>query len=174
MSDPFRLRVMKAVTQQLQIITPANGYQNDMSDFVDDVGRPATRVFRGRLTFGENDPLPMLVVVEDPKDNETSNGGTNSGSAMNHFRILVQGFVQDDPIHGLDPAYVLSAEVIKALVKAKVRGNILGLGPAAPCVTAMSIGQPRHRTPPGSDSDVTHFVVPVTLTLAENLEAPFA
>lgn len=173
MSDPFRLRLMKAVTAQLQSITPANGYIHDMADFIDDVGRPSPRVFRGRVDFGDSDPLPMLVIVEDPNSSDTSNGNQASGASMNVLRILVQGFVQD-AAHALDPAYLLSAEVIKALVSAKPRGNILGLGSVMPCVTAMSIGQPKHRTPPGSSSDFTHFVVPVTLTLAENLEAPFA
>ncbi|MGA1831676.1 hypothetical protein [Rhizobium wenxiniae] len=164
---------MKAITAQLQTITPANGYTNDMSDFTDEAGRPMPRVFRGRVDFGDSDPLPMLVVVEDPKSDETSNGGVSGGAAMNVFRVVVQGFVAD-AAHALDPAYVLSAEVTQALVAAKTRGNVLGLGRVMPSITAMSIGQPKHRTPPGSGSDVTHFAIPITLTLAENLEAPFA
>lgn len=173
MSDPFRLRVMKAITAQLQTITPANGYLHDMSDFKDEAGRQMPRVFRGRVDFGESDPLPMLVVVEDPAAGETPNGNVSAGTAMNNFRVVIQGFVADAS-HALDPAYLLSAEVIKALVAAKPRGDVLGLGKVMPCVTAMSIGQPRHRTPPGTSSDFTHFAVAVTLTLAENLEAPFA
>lgn len=174
MADPFRLRVLKALCDQLKTIKPANGYTNDLSDYTDDAGRPAERVSRGRTVFGDNDPLPMLAILEEARPSETSNGSSNAPVAMNQFRLLIQGFVPDDRAHPLDPAYHLSAEVTKALVAAKKGGNILGLGGVAPCVTAMSIGQPVHR--PGDDdvSAVAYFLVPVTLTLAENLETPFA
>ena len=39
-TDPFRLRVMKAVTDTLKTISPANGYINDLTDTTDAVGRP--------------------------------------------------------------------------------------------------------------------------------------
>ena len=56
----------------------------------------------------------------------------------------------------------------------KDRYNILGLGGTSPCVMALSIGQPIHRPPDDDVSAVTYFLVPVTLTIAENLETPFA
>ena len=171
MADPFRLRVLKAVSAQLKAITPANGYTNDLSDFIDSAERPAERVFRGRTTFGDNDPLPMLSILEDLRPAEPNNGMKNSPMAVNEFRILIQGFVQDDKAHPLDPAYLLSAEVIKALVEGKK--NALGLGTTAPCVMALSIGQPVHRPPDDDVSAVAYFLVPVTLMLAENLETPF-
>ncbi|TPN04545.1 hypothetical protein [Mesorhizobium sp. B2-1-2] len=176
MPDPFRLRVAKAICNTLKSITPANGYQHDFSDFVDEVGRPAARVFRGRTVFGENDPLPMLSVLEDPRSREPIDGFVMSGFAKNEYRLLVQGFVLDDKDNPLDPAYFASADVITSLVKAKqVRDyNLLGLGSKAPCVMAISIGEPVHRPPDDDVSAVAYFLVPVTLTLAENLETPFA
>lgn len=175
MADPFRLRVMKALSAQLKQIRPDNGYVFDMSDFTDSAGRAAERVFRGRTQFGSNDPRPMLVLLEDPSPAPANNGTGNSAVAVNQFRVLVQGFVEDDPEHALDPAYMLSAEVVKALVAAKAnRFDVLGLGKVMPCVTSLMIGQPVHR--PGDDEVSTdaYFLVPVTLTLAENLETPFA
>ncbi|MER9680863.1 hypothetical protein NKJ23_16225 [Mesorhizobium sp. M0184] len=175
MADPFRLRVMKAVCTRLKSITPAAGYIGDLSDYTDSAGRVAERVFRGRTIYGDNDPLPMLAVLEDPRPADALNGTSNSVAAVNQFRILIQGFVKDDKTHPLDPAYNLSAEVIKALVDGKKeRFNLLGLGGTGPCVMGLSIGQPVHRPPDDDVSAVAYFLVPVTLTLAENLETPFA
>ena len=175
MADPFRLRVMKAICNRLKTITPANGYVTDMSNFTDEAGRDSERVFRGRLVFGENDPLPALAVLEDPRAIEANNGSGSSPVAANEFRILVQGFVSNGVEHPLDPAYLLSAEVIKALVEGKKdRYNILGLGHRAPCIMNLSIGQPVHRPPDDDVSATSYFLVGVTLTLGENLETPFA
>lgn len=175
MADPFRLRVMKAVCDQLKTIAPANQYENDLSDFVDAADRPAERVFRGRTIYGDNDPLPMLAVLEDPRALEQNNGSANSTASAGQFRILIQGFAADDKKHPLDPAYRLSAEVVEALVKAKKdRFNVLGLGSVSPCIMGLTIGQPVHRPPDDEVSAVAYFLVPVTLTLAENLETPFA
>ncbi|PBB41803.1 hypothetical protein CK222_21865 [Mesorhizobium sp. WSM3866] len=177
MADPFRLRVAKAICNNvLKSITPTNGYQHDFSDFTDEAGRSAARVFRGRTVFGEGDPLPMLSVLEDPRSREPGASNITSGNAVNEFRLLIQGFVQDDKDNPLDPAYYASADVITALVKAKkVRDyNFLDLGNVAPCVIGLSIGEPVHRPPDDDVSAVAYFLVPVTLTLAENLETPFA
>ena len=86
------------------------------------------------------------------------------------LRLLIQGFVEDDKDHPLDPAYHLSADAISALVKGKAdRFNILDMGGK---ITALSIGQPVHR--PGVDEVSTnaYFIFGVTLTLIENLECP--
>ena len=174
MAQVFRLAVLKAITDQIKTITPANLYAHDMSDFTDSVGRTQQRVFRGRDNFGTNDPIPMVSILEDPRAMEANNGSGGSPAAMNSFKLLIQGFVRDDADNPLDPAYNLSAEVIKALVQGKSnKYDILGFGHKAPCVTGLSIGQPVHR--PGGDevSDVAYFLVGVTLTLAEILDQPF-
>ncbi|MER9524087.1 hypothetical protein NKI96_10925 [Mesorhizobium sp. M0292] len=175
-ADPFRLRVAKALCDTLKSITAANGYQHDFSDYTDEISVQRARVFRGRTIFGENDPLPMLSVLEDPRSREPIDAAAMSGNAMNEYRLLIQGFVQNDQDNPLDPAYRASADVITALVKAKQVKDfkILGLGNVAPCVIGLAIGEPVHRPPDDDVSAVAYFLVPVTLTLAENLETPFA
>lgn len=177
MADSFRLRVMKSVTEALQQITPANGYDHDFSDYTDSAGRTKGRVFRGRTMYGENDPLPMLSILEDPRAEPAVNGPMASSKTQNSFRLLIQGFTQDDKENPLDPAYALSAEVIKAIiVAAQSSTGLLGLNQQkrAPCVMGVSIGQPVHR--PGGDeiSDHAYFLVGLSLTLAEDLTNPFA
>lgn len=169
-SDPFRLQVMKAVTERLKTITPANGYMHDLSDFTDQAGRTVTRVSRGRLNFGASDEVPFLAVLEDPRAIDANNAKDETPVAANKMRLLIQGFVEDDKDHPLDPAYHLSADAISALVKGKSdRFNILDMGGK---VSALSIGQPVHR--PGADEVSTnaYFIFGVTLTLIENLECP--
>lgn len=170
MRDPFRLKIMKAVSDQLKTITPSNGYMHDLSDYVDSVGRVQNRVSRGRLRFGDNDKIPLLAVLEDPRNIDPNNAKDENPLAINKLRILVQGFADDDKANPLDPAYQLSADAISALVKAKSNlMDILGLGGK---ITALSIGQPIHR--PGDDevSQYAYFIFGVTLTLVENLECP--
>lgn len=174
-NDPFRLRVMKAVCAALKGITPANGYAADMSDFTDKHGEAAERVFRGRTQFGDNDPLPMLSVLEDPQAFDPSAVDTQGGKSGNRFRILIQGFVEDDKDHPLDPTYHLSAQVIEALVKSKKnKFDILGMGDRTPCILSLTVGQPVHRPPDDEVSNVAFFLIGVTLTLAENLETPYS
>lgn len=179
MADSFRLRVMKAMTAALKQITPANDYEHDFSDFTDSAGRPSERVFRGRTSYGENDPLPMLSILEDPRAEPPFNGPVASSKTQNSFRLLIQGFTRDDKLHPLDPAYALSAEVIKAIIEAaQSNTGLLGMNQQkrAPCVMGLSIGQPVHR-PGGRDDEVSdhaYFLVGVTLQLAEDLTNPFA
>lgn len=175
MSDPFRLRVLKALCATLKEITPVNGYHSDLSDFTDTDGVVSERIIRGRDRFGEGDALPFISVLEDfrPNEQKQSNGGQTS--ATNEWKLLVQGFVQDDPIHKTDPAYRLAADVVRCLAKQKKdKYNILGLGNSSPCVYALKMDHPVIRPADGEISSVAFFFLNVTLTLVEDLENPFA
>lgn len=173
--DPFRLRVQKAICDQIKTVVPGNGYRFDLSDFVDEVGRPQRRVFRGRDDFGSNDPLPMVAILEDPRAMEASNGSAESTASKGKYRIYIQGFVEDDRDDPTDPAHRLAAEVICALVATKRdRHNILGMGAKKPCVTEMTIEQPVVRPADNEQSSVAFFFVAVTLQLVEDMENPFS
>jgi hypothetical protein len=176
--DPFRLRVMKAVCDQLKTITVDNGYLHDLSDFTDSAGREnQLRVFRGRDLYGENDPLPMISVLEDMKNREDDEDDPNphgdQAVQRNEFRILIMGFVKNDQDNPLDPAYLLSADVIKCLGASKKRHDILGLGNNVPSVDKMIIGSPVHRPADNDISSTAFFFLKVRLVLLENQD-PFA
>jgi hypothetical protein len=174
MPDPFRLRVMKALTTAIKQVTPANGCLNDLSDYTDEAGRTAERVFRGRDLFGESDGLPMVSILEDFRRLESDPSGKGGKETVAPFRVLVQGFVRDDPDNPLDPAYILEAEVRRALIATRTRYNVLGLGDTMPCVTDLTVGQPTCRPADNEVSTVAYFFLPVTLTLVEDLANPFA
>lgn len=188
MSDPFRLRVLKALSATIKTVTPGITYThpetgeevpftNDLSDYPDpdDATITRERVFRGRELFGSSDPLPMVSVLEHPRALDAMLAPEGSQSAVGEWDLLVQGFVADDPNHPTDPAHVLSAEVIAVLAKAATQTrDILGLGFREPCVTKMVIGSPVVRPADGVNSDQAFFWLTLTLTLVEDREKPFA
>ena len=171
MPDPFRLRVLKALTVALQEIRPANGYVNDLQ----------TKVFRGRLIYGDDDPMPMVSILEPPVpiDPVVNDGGTIAGD----WDLLIQGFVKDDHKNPTDPAYVLLADVMKRLGIEQDRRdsggrtlNILGLGGGKGLgneIIKMTIGHGIVR-PADDISANAYFWLTLTLNTAEDLKNPFA
>lgn len=175
MADPFRLRVLQALTDHLKSITPANGFQSDLSDFIAGDGLSSVRVFRGRDSFGESDELPFVSVLEDFRPDDQKLGGPGTTGGAGEWRLLIQGFVKDDPVHPTDPAYIMAADVIMALARLrKDRYDILGLGNATPCVHSVNFKQPVVRPADGEVSSTSFFFITLTLGLVENLENPFA
>lgn len=174
MADPFRLRVKKAVSAQLKTINVPGGYCHDLEDFTDSAGRTAERVFRGRDQFGDNDPLPMASVLEDPRALDARNANENETATTGEYKLLIMGFVEDDRENPTDPADVLAADIATALAKGKVeKYNILGLGTKMPCVTKLTVGQPVVRPADGVVADVAFCYIMLTLTLVEDLEKPY-
>lgn len=163
MSDPFRLRVLKALTAALAEITPSNGYGHDLSG----------RVFRGRDIFGADDPVPMVSILEAPEDKAGSSGPPASGLSNGQWHLLIQGFVEDDFENPTDPAHLLMAEVKKRLVQEKVRDrqySILGMGGK---VTELAIS-PGVVRPADDVSAKAYFWLKITLSMVENHQDPYA
>lgn len=176
--EPFRLRVLKRLTTVIKEgVSPdaATPSVNDLRD-VTVSGRPVKHVFRGRdLYSAQDDPLPLVAILEDPRALENLMGdGGGGGDAAGDWKLLVQGFVKDDSENPTDPAYVLVAEVIRAIVQQRKTFNHFGLGGDDPCVTDFKVGSPVVRPADGETSDVAHFVFTLTLSLSEDLERPFA
>jgi hypothetical protein len=177
MIDSTRLKVLKGLTALVKTITPANGYQSDLSDFVDD-GIIRSRVFRGRSIFGEGDPLPMISILEmprEPSQMETPPGATVYSAP---WELMVQGFVPDDKDNPTDPAHQLLADVEKALIAERAkRGQTPAMRTYAllgqPCVTDIVLSRGVVR-PPEEVSSKAFFWLIVTLTMVEDLLNPFA
>lgn len=175
MPEPFRLRVLKGLGEVIKTVTPANGFQYDLSDYQDEGGTTRERVYRGRNLFGPNYPLPLVSILEDPRALDQVNGPGGDSSSTGAWQLILQGFVDDDRAHPTDPAYVLGAEVVRVLALArKQQRNLLDLGAKSPCVTEMTIGQPVVRPADDVLSDTAFFYLPLTLTLVEEHDNPFA
>lgn len=178
---PFPIRALQALTAALKEITPTNGYDHDLSDFTDDDGVTVARVFRGRAWFGDGDPIPMLSILEgrDPAD-EVAEPPLETASGEYDWPLIVQGFVQDDPLNPTDPARLLLADVRRRLaqeVKRKRPGthqlDPLGLGVGKNRITKFRFG-PGVARPADDVSDKAYFWLSVTLRVFDNPEHPFA
>src|SRR5690625_7350680 len=113
MSEPFRLRVMKALSAALEEINPDNGYMHDLRG----------RVFRGRDVFGDSDPIPMVPILEAIEGKERLQAPSAGTEAAGPGELLIQGGLDDDLIHPTDPAYFLIAGVQLRLMEARVRAQ---------------------------------------------------
>ena len=161
---PFRLKVLRNLTTCFEGITPDAGFQNDMR----------SKVFRGRLLFSDDDPLPAISILEPPIPPEGLSSSQHNTNGFSPWELLIQGFLKDDPDNPTDPAHILLAEAKAVLVREKrrpVQGgrNILGLGNR---VSNMQIGQGSVR-PADEISARAYFWLPLTLTIGENLENPY-
>lgn len=164
----FRLAVLTQLTAWVEGVTPANGYVHDLTD----------SVFRGRLRYGENDPIPMVSFVEDPQSKVTVEAIRGSEVAVFPWPLLVQGFVDDDPANPTDPAYALMTDVRKRLSELRkaqrdIPGqNILGFNEKGQRINDLTLGAPIVR-PPDEVSVKAYFWLPLTLSLTENPASPF-
>lgn len=170
MSDvPFRLRTLVALTECLERINPDNGFADfDMRG----------SVFRGASVYGDNDPLPMISIMEPPIPEDPHHVPDGSTDSYNDWTLLLQGFVKDDPKHPTDPAYYLLAHAKTVLSEEIARKtsrqepDILGMGRGANCITRMTIGNGGVR-PADEFSVHAYFWLTLTLKIVEDNTNPF-
>ncbi len=168
---PLRLEIQYRLCAALREITPANGYVMDMSGTGD-----ANRVFRGRLLFGDTDPIPMLSLNDVPIPLDQVPSPKDAAESSGQWELMIQGFVVDDRINPTDPAHLLLADVKKCLSRQKKKANwqkpqdgILGLGRH---ITGLYIGSGVVR-PPDEISAKAYFWLNMVLDLAEDLDDPY-
>lgn len=179
--DPFRLRVLKALSASLEEITPANGYKHDLTG----------AVFRGRDLFGgEDDPIPMVSILEPPLPIDQLVSPPLAKESIGDWDLLLQGFVKDDLKNPCDPAYLLLADVKRRLVVEKSRAinaipgrlgsgtpDPLGLGKnvngVSNFVRELVIGPGVVRPPGDGISDKAYFWLNLTIKIAEDISQPF-
>jgi hypothetical protein len=158
--EPFDLQVLKALTTALEEITVANGYRHDM----------AGSVFRGRMLFSEDDPIPMISINQPPQMPEDIEVPRGSSAAAYTMDLIIQGFVDDDFENPTDPAFYLLADVRHRLAVERKRDDgfdVLGFG----AKVQMHVGQGVVRSPDADVSDRAFFWLPVTLEFAEEILA---
>lgn len=174
MSDPFRLRIQKAVGAAIAEITPANGYVNDFS----------AAVFRGRMYFGDSDPCPMISILEPPIPIEAFTTPANAQSAPTEYLLLIQGFVDDDADNPTDAAHIAMAEVKKRLSQEQSRKQALPQRGHNPFglndefmknrVESLKIGAGVVRPPEPVVSNKAYFWLNLTLKIVEDNGEPFS
>ncbi len=167
MPEPFRLRVQKALGARLEEITTTDGGQA-MID----------RVFRGRVMFGEGDPIPMLSILEEAIQEDPDDAPAEGKAAVTTYRLMIQGFVRDDPVNPTDPAHFLMADVLVKLAEVKDESaeteRVFSFPDKAPTVLSIDFGPGVVRPPDGEISAQAYFWLTVSLKLAEKYDAPYA
>lgn len=172
MTDAFRIRVQKAITAALQEITPANGYDHDFSDCV----------FRGRLIYGDSDPVPMISILEPPLPPDRLPAPMNAGHNAGDYDLLIQGFVKDDRENPTDPAHKAMADVKKRLAFEQKRQHTLprrGFNPfgldseKGNRVESFKIGAGVVRPPEEGVSTKAYFWLNLSLKITEDNSDPF-
>ena len=162
-TDPFRLRVLKALTAALGEITVANGYKADLTG----------SVFRGRDTFGHKDPLPMLSILESMNEKDQNISPQAGTMITGPWELLIQGWSADDEDNPTDPSQFLLADVKKRLAQERSRARgyeILGMGGMITDIK-FSTGVVR---PADEVSSKAYFWLKLELVLVENLADPYA
>lgn len=176
MADPFRLRVLKALSAALAEIEPATDqvYVNDLTP-----DGEKERVIRGRLAFGSDDPLPMLSIIEPPLAIDQLPQPKDDGGSNGEWELVIQGWVEDDHDHPTDPAHVLMADVkarLAALKEAqekarrKTGNSAYLLGEKG--VTSLQIGAGVVR-PADEISSKAYFWLNIVFGVAENASNPY-
>lgn len=177
---PIRLEILRAITAALKTINPENGYEFDLRDEITPDNEPRERVVRGRLHIGDDEPLPMVSLLEPPmvpQPIDTKKQQDNTTRAGD-WDIIIQGWVRDDGQNPTDSAYQLEAEVRRRLASEKKRPdarpgnpngmNYFGLGRK---IMNMSIGSPVIR-PNEHISEQAVFYLVLTLQISEDMATP--
>ncbi len=167
MADPFRLRVQKALGTRLEEIVTTLESQS-MTD----------RVFRGRVTFGDSDPLPMLSILEEPIQEDPNDAPPTGKEGITIYRLMIQGFVPDNLTNPTDPAHFLQADVLVKLAQIKAESaeteRVFSFPDKAPTVLSIDFGPGVVRPPDGEISAQAYFWLTISLELAEKYDAPYA
>lgn len=162
-TEPFRLRVLKALTAALSEITVANGYNQDIG----------ANVFRGRDTFGASDPLPMLSILESILEKDQVMSPQQGTFITGPWELLIQGWAVDDEDNPTDPGQFLLADVKKRLVQERSRARgyeILGMqGKITDIKFSTGVVRPADEV-----SSRAYFWLKLELVLVENLADPYA
>ena len=169
LADPKRLAILKALSASMEAISgPDDGYEYDLRP----TAEVPRRVFRGRVLFGDDDPIPMLSILESPVPPEQGSSAYDNQTGHGDWELILQGWVDDDRSDPTDPAHFFLADVKRRLAFEKGRAreeNILGLGHDH--VVALNFGAGVVR-PPDEVSAKAYFWLNITLNIVENWACP--
>lgn len=171
----IKLAIMKALTDVLHdSINGGEEYHHDLASVPNSVQR-------GRLLYGDDDPVPLVGIVEPPVNDLSFFAGMNGETRADNWRLIIQGWVQDDRIHPTDKAYDLAADVEKALSRIidTSSPSRSGMGTAKPTypddymlgglIGGLRIEQPICRPAQDGVSSKAFFYIPIVIQVATDI-----
>lgn len=162
MAESKRLAVITALTNLLKGITPGNGFAHDLSG----------AVFRGIATFGADDPIPLVSIIEWFDVNEPPAWVGKRDRYKHTLDLMVQGWAElvEPSVNFTDPAYALLADVQKRLaLTMDERSPFYQLGGLATDVN-VSAGMVR---PDDRAAANPQFHLRIRIEVAEKLSDPY-
>lgn len=179
MLECYRLNVLKKLTAHLELMNPDDGFSGAVAGL--DL---RTKVHRGRLLFGDNDPVPMLSIVEFPRPGAGTYADNEETTRSAEWPLVLQGWCENDTQNPSDPAYNLMADVVQQLSKINVKDSayyLLGKpDPSDPLaavrnynIAGIRLGPGVVRPPEGQLSTHAFFYLPIWVKLAEISNKPY-
>lgn len=164
---PKRLRIIEAIQNQLKTITTRNGYSNDVGD----------NVYIGRALFGPNDSLPCIAILESPHP-DIGDYAKDREVRRDEWVLLIQGFVDNDPIQSTVPAYHLCADIercLSGIVGIDEQGFAIdpSIHLLGGLINSVEIAPPVIR-PPDDNVSTAYVYLPVRMNVTINLANPYA
>lgn len=161
MRDSKRLVILKELTTLVGSVSIAGGYQHDL----------AGKVWRGRSTFSDSEPLPAISILEAlPSDTPAVTSRANSAAQVERWVLLVQGWAVDDPLNPTDPAHRLMADVKQVLGQIALPGSPSHLLGGLVLRIEVDPGVVR---PSDAVSSRAYFFLRATLDITERVFAPY-
>ena len=161
MAKSPRLNVLIALTDLLKTITPANGYDHDLS----------TGVRRGIAVFGDEAPATLLSILEAPRPDPGREIGDLDRGRNERWTLLLQGWCPDDSENPTDPVYEMAEDVERCL--RQITAETAHGRPVVPdvyllgnLITDFSMQPPVVRPPTEGVSPKAFFYIQVQIGLA--------
>lgn len=170
MADSYRLTVLKRLTALIEA-TAVSPYPG--------MTLPSTLnglVFRGRKTFGDNDPDLMVSILEDVRDR----GALYAEDRRNEqWSLLMQAWMPDDKVNPSDPLYSLADDIERQLDRVTATNRSIGtkkypehymLGPDGAgtgyLINSFQVNRPFIRPPTEGVSSKSFLYIPLLVGLA--------
>lgn len=172
--DSKRLATLKALTEHLSLeVAVANDYLHDL----------AGAVFRGRMYFDKDDPMPCVSILDNINSDRfpvrAGDEDSGDGEAKSNWVLLLNGWAEDDKNNPTDPAEQLMADVKKALAKIGYEPHPMDADQSKHAnymLGGLIAGiefEPGTVRPPDENSAFAYFWMRVILKFTENVRDPF-
>lgn len=163
-----RFKLIDTLSKHLGGVNPENDYYYDVKD----------KVFYGRAIFGSESIVPFLSILEPAKPADLAAAGEDKTRRNVRMDLMVQGFVPDDKVNPLRPAYEMMAEVelrLSELISTtEGRPDFKDSYRLANLANDVLIGQGVARPPTEKVSPTAFFYIPLTVVFTHDLKQPFA
>lgn len=178
MTDTKQLVIMQRLTTLIEGITPANGYDYDLTG----------RVYRGKSVFGANETVPFISILESLRPDPTPlEAGPERMIREEDWELLIQGWAKTNEAFPTDDLYNLKGALEKRLSRIVARdaaGNPAfpddyrlgrdGTGPRSGLVTGARIGPGVVRAATPQTGGVAALYLPMIIRYKANVSDPWA